>query len=577
MTSAPRLASWQRLKAWVLKCMIMVCTLLISACASSVDHKADQGASRLDDRVAFAVLPSIVRMTPAIDLAREDVAPSVMLDLARGEREGAQAVVWAESGKPRIALKTSKLKSATGDIIAAKNVRVFIEHPMVVKQGSPAGRSGTYVDPLIPAARRDVVITKTNRLLIWIDIEAPRQATPGLYKGEVVIHRSNRHGVGSGDPLAKIPVEIKVQDVRLPERPMLESSVGLDQSQLSRFESEAAEGEGLRDVTESYVSELANARLSAADLGVIFPGTLPGHQGLAGDELYLKRVINRPGVASVRIPMYLTHPFADPLGRDRKAAVLYLRKAAAWARRNGWIDRAYVFVFDEPDDADAGAVREMYELLKEADPQLRHLVVREASARVFQGSVDIWAPNINPRRYKRADVIREKRAGNSTWWYPSITSWQPWPTLFIDDLRPAPRALGWLAWREGIDGFLYWSSTHWHEVQDPLNDPGTYNETNIVGNGDGVLLYPGGFLGLASTPIPSVRLFQLRDGLEDYDLLSLAACASNRRALLRLRKVAHDVAPAMDSVDPSFSQVKAMRDTIFDIMKHSSSRSGCAS
>lgn len=521
--------------------------------------------------VEHAVLPSTVRMTPAIDLDRDDVADSVELELARGEREGAQLVVWAAAGSPRVVIDVAgALRSDAGDSIAPTYVRTYIEHAMRVEHGSPAGRSGTYVDPLIPAEGRDVVITDTERLLAWVDVEAPLGAKPGTYEGELLVRRAAEDGTtigGVGDALARIAVRAKVHAVQLPARPTLSSSVGLDQSQLVRFEGVEQGSSKLRDVTEAYVGELAAARLSSADLGAIPPGTLPGHRGLDGDGDYLERVVEQRGVASVRIPFYLTYPFEDPLGRDRSAAVRYLRSAAAWARRNGWLDRAYVFAFDEPDDADAGAVRELHELLREADPALRHLVVREASARVFRGSVDIWAPNINPRRYRRADVAREARAGRETWWYPSITTWQPWPTLFIDELRPTPRALGWLAWREGVHGFLYWSATHWHEVEDPFSDPATYNETDVAGNGDGVLIYPGGAIGLAGTPIPSVRLLQLRDGIEDHDLLVMATCAARTAGQRsRIRVAAQRVAPAMDRVDPTSAQVNFLRSMLFDVL-----------
>jgi hypothetical protein len=237
-----------------------------------------------------------------------------------------------------------------------------------------------------------------------------------------------------------------------------------------------------------------------------------------------------------------------------------------------------VFAFDEPDDADAGAVRELDELLRAADPTLEQLVTRESSARAFQGSVDIWAPNINPKRFRPVDVRREHARGNDTWWYPSITTWQPYPTLFIDELRPTPRALGWLAWRHDVDGFLYWSATHWHEVDDPYRDPATYNETDTVGNGDGVLVYPGGPIGLPGTPVPSVRLLQLRDGIEDHDLLTLAHCAARTQAQRAgLAHAVFAVAPSLEQVEPTEAQVKGLRSAAFELLEAAPGAARCRS
>ncbi|MCW2925157.1 MAG: uncharacterized protein JWM98_2561, partial [Thermoleophilia bacterium] len=129
-----------------------------------------------------------------------------------------------------------------------------------------------------------------------------------------------------------------------------------------------------------------------------------------------------------------------------------------------------------------------------------------------------------------------------------------------------PRALGWLAWQRDVRGIMYWTATHWQEVDDPYTDPGTYHETEVVGNGDGVLLYPGAPVGLPGTPIPSVRLLQLRDGIEDHDLLTMAACAGTPAQVRALRASLLAAAPALDRVEPTAAQVAAFRRLAFDTL-----------
>ena len=127
-------------------------------------------------------------------------------------------------------------------------------------------------------------------------------------------------------------------------------------------------------------------------------------------------------------------------------------------------------------------------------------------------------------------------------------------------------------------GLLYWSATHWHDVRDPYRDSATYRETDAVGNGDGSLLYPGGPIGLPGTPIPSVRLLQLRDGIEDHDLLVLAACAggtvADRAALQRAVRAA---APAIDRIDPTEAEVKALRGAAFRLIERAGDPVRCGS
>jgi hypothetical protein len=556
-----------------LTAVAVVACIMLAGCGGSSggDETGDVGGdvSAKPAAIEFVTFPSITRLQPIVDVETGEAGDTIDLEAARGEREGGQVVAWASEGAPRVIVEPTALVRNGGDRIAQTRVRAYIQQPMVVEQGSPAGRAGTYVDPLVPAAARDVVVADDERLLLWIDVDVPLDAAPGSYVGSVRIRRADGDGAAIGGDdgvLARVPVRVRVRTATIPKVPTLASHVGFDQSQLIRFEGVEAGTVELRDVTERYARELADARLSIGDVGALPPGALPGHRDLPGDPAYLVRVFDGRGVASVRIPFYLDYPFEDPLGIDRPAALRYLRASARWARAQGWADRMYVFAIDEPDESRAGEVRELHELVRAADPGLRLLVTREASARAFRGSVDIWSPNINPDRYRRADVTRELAAGRETWWYPSITTYQPFPTLFIDELRPTPRALGWLAWRHGVRGILYWTATHWHEVEDPLTDPGTYNETDAVGNGDGVLMYPGALAGLPGTPLPSVRLLQLRDGMEDHDLLALAACVATPAQRVRLRRLVTVAAPTLDRITPTEAQVTSMRAAAFELI-----------
>ncbi|MBC7460912.1 MAG: DUF4091 domain-containing protein [Thermoleophilia bacterium] len=544
-----------------------VAALLAAGCSTSENATKGGAPHGVAATVRTTTFTSLARLTPTVDVATGIAAPTLIA--ARGEREGFQLVAWADRGSPRVVLVTRALTGPNGARIAARRVHAMVEQPVTVERGSPAGRRGQYVDALIPAAHRDVVLGPDQRLLAWIDVEVPVGTAPGTYRGAVELRsstKSGRHATGAEGLLARVPVTLVVRAATLPDRPTLASSIGVDASQLIRFEGVKAGSKELRSTVDRYARVLAEARLSIADVDALPPTGVAGASGPPADGAYLRRVFDRRGVASVRIPFYMTYPFGDPLGADRPRALAYLRGAAAWARANDLLDRAYVYAIDEPDTARVGEVRELHELVHEADPKLRLLVTRERSAKEFAGVVDIWTPNISAGRFRVADVVAAKRAGQSTWWYPSITTWQPQPSMFIDDVRPAPRALGWLSWRYGVEGLLYWSATHWHDVEDPYRDPATYRETDVVGNGDGVLLYPGAPVGQRGVPSRSVRLLELRDGIEDHDLLTLAACHGTAAERLRLTRIAAVVAPSMTSIAPTDAQVAALRDAAFDTL-----------
>ncbi|MEO3795433.1 DUF4091 domain-containing protein [Nonomuraea sp. B10E15] len=107
--------------------------------------------------------------------------------------------------------------------------------------------------------------------------------------------------------------------------------------------------------------------------------------------------------------------------------------------------------------------------------------------------------------------------GREAWWYLHAGNVNPTPNMFVGyDPGQLRTLLGPMAHQAGVDGFLYYRVDRWygHPILDdgPLStwDPRTWNTYA----GDGSLLYPG-----RDGPIPSIRLENVRDGLEDYNLL----------------------------------------------------------
>ena len=91
------------------------------------------------------------------------------------------------------------------------------------------------------------------------------------------------------------------------------------------------------------------------------------------------------------------------------------------------------------------------------------------------------------------------------------------PFWQIDFPVTAYRIAPWLNRRYGITGLLYWSTVYFGSPdRNPWDDPGF----RVMWNGEGALFYPGDAAGIDG-PIASIRLKNLRDGMEDYEYFAL--------------------------------------------------------
>lgn len=197
---------------------------------------------------------------------------------------------------------------------------------------------------------------------------------------------------------------------------------------------------------------------------------------------------------------------------------------------------------DEPLRREYPTVRASAEAIKAAAPGVRTLAT-ETFSRALAGYVDIWCPdtpNLGDsipfiplvfRDYKlyldwqynpRPSVYSGRQEKGEEYWFYNCMSAQFWnyPNMFIDYPAAYQRVLPWLAFLYGMEGFLYWETTYSMRLEkNPWED-----QYQFMSNGDGNLLYPGvpGLHGLTRhTPVPSLRMVLLREGMEDYEYLKL--------------------------------------------------------
>ena len=133
------------------------------------------------------------------------------LSAARGEVESFQIMMRSEQQDSRIfGISFSDFESEGGRRISSANVALYREHSVHVSPGSPnlGGDNqplgaGWYADALIPfrdsASGTDKPIQRCRELapneVFWVDVDIPRDAAPGLYRGEFTVSTNRGRSV----------------------------------------------------------------------------------------------------------------------------------------------------------------------------------------------------------------------------------------------------------------------------------------------------------------------------------------------------------------------------------------------
>lgn len=203
------------------------------------------------------------------------------------------------------------------------------------------------------------------------------------------------------------------------------------------------------------------------------------------------------------------------LGDSQGGAVERVRQFYEVARAHGLGDSAYVYGFDEWANTEQyDQIKHTYDRLKEAAPGIKALSTVVRPVEPITEVIDAWCPCLC---YEYAEYKAARERGQEVWYYAGGTPYDPFPTHELLDVPAVEaRAFFWPAWRYQYAGWLHWELNVWRN-----NTKGDKRWPEVpwdparagIRNGEDGRIYPGPDV----TPLPSVRLENMRDGIEDYD------------------------------------------------------------
>jgi len=431
---------------------------------------------------------------------------SINLYAAQNAYQSFQVVVQSPpGGLSNVALTASDLAGANGNSIEHQNISLYREYYVQVDQPSPdrGGPNyslgvGWYPDPLIPFndpltaeplsgglyQGQPFNLAAGSNQAIWIDIYVPPGTPADEYTGSIV--------VSSNQGNATATLNLAVWSFALPSGPTLKSVF-----QYWTQTSSSAIEELLRNkiMPQSVADSAVSAPFLVQNFGLTMT-TTGFWSGAAGNNCVMSPTPSvsqfLQAVSANPAGLYLANYTADEID---SCTNLY-PSIQAWAR-----------------NMHAAGINNLVVM----NPVLQLL---DDGSGMGKPAVDIWV--VLPSGYlEGASVMPLARAAGSQIWSYSTLSQDGYSPKWLIDFDPINLRLqaGFLSETFGLTGLLYWRVDGWNS--DPwnlVNNEGVFGTNNYPG--EGVLVYPGAPAGVNGV-VPSMRLKQLRDGVQDYELVEM--------------------------------------------------------
>lgn len=458
----------------------------------------------------------------------------------RGESVRAAFIVSAKRDICRLKFSLSALRAENGEVLPAACVRTYTTKYFPIKKASPdtKPRLGEYPDIALPQetaiAYAENKAKRGENKQCFADILPAKEVLAGTYTGELEIVAEGDDGTMEKEAL---PFNFEVYDYDLPARGYTKQLFILDSDQLRLYE-----GDGGNETYKTYYEQLSLFRVN---------GAMPPVQAGEAVEKYVaavRKYYNDERVSVMELPVAYNSDFSDV---DYEKTKRYFAAVAAACLQDGvnYFKRLalYIWIIDEPHLSAERTVRAKKLLpefekfrrgfaekyvdsgdsflreIGEAILNVPNVITSGVYAPILPDNANdvnvMWCPAFNaPAQYESGETWRTWNRGEK-WWYGCDWPVPPYPTYHIDDTPLSPRLLSWLQYAYGVTGNLYWRANFWAKKTDgkfELCDP--YSESSYATNGEGKIIYPGKPYGINGF-VPSARLFEIRDGIRDYDIL----------------------------------------------------------
>ena len=472
---------------------------------------------------------------------------------ARNGTDSSQLMIKANSSISSFNFRPGSLKGDCGDTLPATCFDVSVAKYFYCGTTSESDKTGYmgagyYPDALVPIDRiikaNENTITNGNQQSIWVNCKISRIQTPGTYTGQGIL---TVNGVDY-----TVPMKVVVYGVTLSGGTHNKTCFLIWYDRLQVAEPD----EYTNVMRQAYYNFLLEKGISGDSNYEWSKWTAEGmdiYDSFA--DRFANYIMPNDKISTYRIPMEKT----------QESVLNYLtalvnRNKTEWDKGNhvNFFDKAIIILSDEPSNPkwndtepqawkDCKSVQNWIKAAQSAlAPSLagypeilaglndvRNVVTIGADYdRIAGGSIiyknllntdyiGVPCPQfqlVSPQNQRETFLSRF----NHSWFYGCVHPQLPYPSYHMDTPLIGQRMIPWMQYYYGFEGSLYFcvnmfSTSDQGEAvaRDVWTDP-------MVGNtaGDGMLLYPGSKYKIFG-PITSMRLENIRNSMEDYELFYL--------------------------------------------------------
>ena len=484
------------------------------------------------------------------------------MKMARNEYESCSALLYTDVAREGMSAELAPFVSEFGDATMEGKLEWVIYHPdLAIFTELLDGNNGMYNNPqrtysddmpevLVPMADTFELKAEQNQMFV-ITVKSEKDTPAGMYTSTLTFKDTE------GKEVKTATVYAYVYDFTLPDTPYSASLFAGNQS------------------VENYEFLLEN---NLSDYCLPYEITDERADAYMNDPRVTAFVIAGGG------QWYGLNMYGGIMDKTDEQTIANYNKVMS---NPEWAKKGLFYYTDEPCDGGLHFVRQCYERVTEllGTTNIRNMTplasnntyadmdchTNNIDAVAFiDPYINVWCPQSNayhlqaekgfwtPRRqYNKygeyADRVNEFKArGEEEWWYVCCSPEVPYANYFTCYQGVINRLLSWQQFFNDVDGVLYYRTFG-----------GSISKYNFdIGNGDGILQYNANLWGREGYA-PSWRLYQVRDGFDDFDYLRMAEELCGRDAVM---KVVKKVSTGMLQFTEDYKVLEAARSEIMNMI-----------